>query len=118
MKTTRLDKNRVAAANLASRELEITRNEFNSSLTAPGALAAANFVLNPHPLPGQSAGADLKVDGDSVHGQAQCRVAASRNRSKQLRRWRSHYLPNACRERRGFVAQHGHGSSRRRPTQC
>lgn len=63
MKTARLDKNRVAATNLAARELEITRNEFKSSSAAPGALATANYVVNPHALPGQTSGAALKVDG-------------------------------------------------------
>jgi prepilin-type N-terminal cleavage/methylation domain-containing protein len=62
MKTARLDKNRVAAANLASRELEIVRNEFNASLTGPTTLAAANYVVNPHPLPGGTAGSPLLVD--------------------------------------------------------
>jgi type II secretory pathway pseudopilin PulG len=63
MKTARLDKNRVAAANLAARELEITRNEFNDSAVSPTALAAIPVVVNPHALPGQTAGADLQVDG-------------------------------------------------------
>jgi prepilin-type N-terminal cleavage/methylation domain-containing protein len=63
MKTARLDKNRAAATNLASRELEITRNEFKGSNAGPAALAAANYVVNPHPLPGQTAGTALLVDG-------------------------------------------------------
>jgi prepilin-type N-terminal cleavage/methylation domain-containing protein len=62
MKTARLDKNRVAAANLASREAEIVRNEFNASLTGPTTLAATNYVVNPHPLPGGTVGNPLYVD--------------------------------------------------------
>jgi prepilin-type N-terminal cleavage/methylation domain-containing protein len=63
MKTARTDKNRVAAANLAARELEITRNEFNSGNGSPAALAAQNQVVDPHPLPGGTAGQPLRVDG-------------------------------------------------------
>jgi len=63
LKTARTDKNRVAAANLAARELEISRNEFNSTTSGPTALAAQNQVVNPHPLPGGTAGNPLKVDG-------------------------------------------------------
>jgi prepilin-type N-terminal cleavage/methylation domain-containing protein len=63
MKTARTDKNRVAAANLAARELEITRNEFNSTAGSPAALAAQNQVVDPHPLPGGTAGSPLLVDG-------------------------------------------------------
>jgi len=62
LKTARLDKNRVAAANLAARELEISRNEFNASLSGPTTLAAQNQVTNPHPLPGGTAGSNLLVD--------------------------------------------------------
>ena len=40
LKTARLDKNRVAAANLASREAEIARNEFYASAGGPTTLAA------------------------------------------------------------------------------
>jgi prepilin-type N-terminal cleavage/methylation domain-containing protein len=61
VKTTRQNRNRVAAANLASRELEITRNAFYSKNTGPRAIQAG-LVLNPNPLPGGAAGQTLNVD--------------------------------------------------------
>jgi prepilin-type N-terminal cleavage/methylation domain-containing protein len=63
MQSTRTSRNRLQASSLASREMEILRNEFKSSSTTALALGAANLVTNPHPLPGGTAGADLKVDG-------------------------------------------------------
>ena len=62
MNTGRLDRNRVAAANLAARELEIVRNEFNATATGPMTVAAQNYVTNPNPLPGGTAGQPLVVD--------------------------------------------------------
>ena len=47
-------KERSAAANLAAREIEITRNWFHSSDTAPAAVIAAGDVTNGNPLPGQT----------------------------------------------------------------
>jgi prepilin-type N-terminal cleavage/methylation domain-containing protein len=63
MQTTRSSRNRLQASSLASREMEILRNEFNSSPTAALAIGAANQVTNPHPLPGGTAGAALSIDG-------------------------------------------------------
>jgi prepilin-type N-terminal cleavage/methylation domain-containing protein len=60
---TRLDKNRVAASNLAARELEIVRNQFNASSAGPTTIAGTPSVSNPDPLPGGTAGDDLQVDG-------------------------------------------------------
>lgn len=62
MRTTNGDRNHVAAANLAARELEISRNEFQSSATALTTFAAGTLVTNPHPLPGQTVGNPLVVD--------------------------------------------------------
>jgi len=59
---TRLNKDRVAAANLASRELEIARNVFNASSTGPITIAADLDVTNGYPLPGGTAGSPLVVD--------------------------------------------------------
>ena len=63
MSVTREDRARVQATNLAARELEIVRNEFGSSKTAPTTLGAVSEVTNPHPLPGGSAGQPLNLDG-------------------------------------------------------
>lgn len=60
-----LNRNRVAAANLAAREIDIVRDEFSRSSTAPVTVANAGTVLNPHPLPTQASGQPLKVDGTS-----------------------------------------------------
>jgi len=63
MTVTRDDRARVQASNLAARELEIVRNEFGASKTAPTTLAATSQVTNPHPLPGGTAGQPLDLDG-------------------------------------------------------
>src|SRR6478735_7914418 len=53
LKSTRSDRNRIQASTLAARELEITRNEFFAqSGGGPDALAANDYLVNPHPLPG------------------------------------------------------------------
>lgn len=57
------NRSRIAAANLAAREIDIVREEFTRSLTAPATLAAAGTVVNPHPLPDQVVGAPLEIDG-------------------------------------------------------
>ena len=54
-------KERAAAANLATREMELVRNWFHSSDTAPADLMAAGDVTNADPLPGQTGPA--VVDG-------------------------------------------------------
>ncbi len=59
---TRLDKDRVAASNLAARELEIVRNQFNASSTGPLTVAADLDVTNGYPLPGGTVGSSLVVD--------------------------------------------------------
>jgi prepilin-type N-terminal cleavage/methylation domain-containing protein len=62
--TTRNDRNRVAAATLAQRELEIVRNQFYNAQQGQGPTTiAVNQVTNPSPLPGGTAGQPLKVDG-------------------------------------------------------
>lgn len=63
MKTSRADQNRVAAANLAARELEIVRNAFRSSNSQALAIAGDAEVVNPNPLPGGTAGEPLELDG-------------------------------------------------------
>ena len=62
LKTARLDKNRVAAANLAAREAEIARNEFYATAGGPMTLAATSTVVNPHQFAGGTAGGPLNVD--------------------------------------------------------
>lgn len=59
------NRSRVAASNLASRELDLVRQEFAADSTAPVALANAGLVTDPHPLAGGSAGSPLVVDGTS-----------------------------------------------------
>jgi type II secretory pathway pseudopilin PulG len=61
--STRDDRNRVQAANLAARELEIVRNDFGATTTGPATLGATSTVTNPHPLPGGTSGQPLKIDG-------------------------------------------------------
>jgi prepilin-type N-terminal cleavage/methylation domain-containing protein len=56
-------KERAAAANLATREMELVRNLFHSADTAPAALMTTGDVTNADPLPGQSGPA--VVDGVS-----------------------------------------------------
>lgn len=60
---TREDRARIQATNLAARELEIVRNEFGSSKTAPTTIGATSQVINPHKLPGGTAGQPLDLDG-------------------------------------------------------
>jgi prepilin-type N-terminal cleavage/methylation domain-containing protein len=55
---------RVQAANLAARELEIDRNEFNASAAGPVTLGATSTVSNPHNLLSTATpGAPLVIDG-------------------------------------------------------
>lgn len=58
---TRADRNRVAAANLAARELEVVRRDFTSPVKGPQTIVL-NQVVNPTPLPGGTAGQPLVVD--------------------------------------------------------
>ncbi len=60
--TTRSDRNRVAASDLAARELEITRNTFTGSASGPSTVAATTQVVNGNPLPGGIVGQPLVVD--------------------------------------------------------
>ncbi len=53
--TTRLDRNRVQAANLAAREIEATRSEFANAGDGATTLGNSGTVTNPHPLPAGSA---------------------------------------------------------------
>lgn len=54
---------RIAAANLAAREIDLVREEFLRSDTAPSEIADAGMVTNPHPLDGGTAGNPLELDG-------------------------------------------------------
>ncbi len=61
---TQEDRARVQASNLAARELEIVRNQFGSSKTAPTTIGADSQVVNPNPLnPAALTGAPLDLDG-------------------------------------------------------
>jgi prepilin-type N-terminal cleavage/methylation domain-containing protein len=53
---------RIAAANLAAREIDLVREEFLRTDLAPVTIADAGTLTNPHPLDGQTAGQPLRVD--------------------------------------------------------
>ena len=57
------NRGRVAAANLAAREIDLVRDEFAQIETAPVNIANAGTVTNPHPLAGGTAGNPLVLDG-------------------------------------------------------
>ncbi len=57
------NRSRVAAANLAAREVDILREEFSRSADAPMNIANQGTVTNPHPLASGVAGQPLRVDG-------------------------------------------------------
>ncbi|WP_315095265.1 type II secretion system protein [uncultured Cellulomonas sp.] len=57
------NRSRIAAANLAAREIDLVREEFAATKTGPVNLAAAGYVVNPHPLSGGTAGQPLTIDG-------------------------------------------------------
>lgn len=57
------NRSRVAAANLAARELDIVREEFTRDKNAPAGVADQGTVANPHQLTGQAQGQPLTVDG-------------------------------------------------------
>jgi type II secretory pathway pseudopilin PulG len=59
MKTVRSDRSRVAASDLAARELEISRNTFTGSASGPSLITDAT---NPDPLSGGTAGQPLVID--------------------------------------------------------
>ncbi len=62
--STRQDRNRIQAASLASRELEIVRQEFqDKNIDGPSLIGDAGTVVNPHPLKSQIAGNPLTIDG-------------------------------------------------------
>lgn len=56
-------RSRTAAASLAAREIDLIREEFGGSTTAPLDIADDGVVVNEHPLPGQTAGQALRIDG-------------------------------------------------------
>jgi prepilin-type N-terminal cleavage/methylation domain-containing protein len=60
LQVSKSSRQRVAAANLAARELEIVRNKFSSSDAAALAIAATSSVTDPNPLVGVGAS---NVDG-------------------------------------------------------
>jgi prepilin-type N-terminal cleavage/methylation domain-containing protein len=57
------NRSRIAASNLAAREIDIVRSQFFSTTTSPLAIASAGAQTNPDPLDGQTAGQPLVVDG-------------------------------------------------------
>lgn len=57
------NRSRIAAANLASRELEIVRQTFTATDAGPLNIANAGTVTNPDPLGNGTAGQPLVVDG-------------------------------------------------------
>jgi hypothetical protein len=57
------NRSRIAASNLAAREIDMVRDEFSRTDTSALAIAAAGTLINPHPLDGQVSGAPLQVDG-------------------------------------------------------
>ncbi|MBV9096717.1 MAG: prepilin-type N-terminal cleavage/methylation domain-containing protein [Frankiaceae bacterium] len=59
--TSRTDRNRVAAAGLAARELDITRDAFSSNALGPRSVVEGQ-VVNPDPLPGGAAGQAIVVN--------------------------------------------------------
>lgn len=61
LRTTRSNRGRVAAANLAARELEIVRGQFSSPALGPKTIQLGQ-VVDPSPLPGGVAGQPLVVD--------------------------------------------------------
>src|SRR4051794_26306768 len=65
IKTSQNDRQRVAASNLAQREIENARNLFGTSDTAALALGASGTVTNPTPYPSGTVGTDSVVDGSS-----------------------------------------------------
>jgi prepilin-type N-terminal cleavage/methylation domain-containing protein len=61
---TQEDRARVQASNLAARELEIVRNQFGASKTAPTTIGANSLLVNPNPLnPAAPTGSPLDLDG-------------------------------------------------------
>lgn len=57
------NRNRVAAANLAAREIEYVREQFMATSSGPLDVAHAGVVTNAHPLAGGAAGSPLVLDG-------------------------------------------------------
>ncbi len=57
------NRNRVAAANLAAREIDLVREQFGASDSGPIDVANEGLRVNPHPLTGGTAGQPLVVDG-------------------------------------------------------
>jgi Tfp pilus assembly protein PilV len=65
IRTSQNDRQRVAASNLAQREIENSRNLFGTSDAAALALGASGTVTNPTPYPSGTPGTDSVVDGSS-----------------------------------------------------
>lgn len=61
LRTTRSNRSRVAAANLAAREIEIVRGQFASPSLGPKTVDLGQ-VIDPNPLPGGTVGQPLVVD--------------------------------------------------------
>ncbi|MDM7831227.1 type IV pilus modification PilV family protein [Cellulomonas edaphi] len=57
------NRSRVAAANLASREIDLTREQFAASDTGPLDIANGGTMVNQHPLAGGTAGQPIMIDG-------------------------------------------------------
>lgn len=56
------NRSRVAASNLAAREIDLVREQFDASITGPKDVVAAGVVINPHSF--GPAGTPLIVDGN------------------------------------------------------
>lgn len=65
IRTSTNDRQRVAASNLAQREIENSRNLFGTSDAAAIALGSSGTVSNPTPYPSGAVGTDSVVDGSS-----------------------------------------------------
>ncbi len=104
-------KQRSAAANLATREVEVVRNWFHSSDTAPLAVMAAGDTTNGSPLPGQTGAARGRQR--PLHRHAHRQLAGRGCGSERLRRRGRRQLPERRGPRRGDLAEHGRGPARR-----
>ena len=57
------NRSRIAASNLAAREVDMVRDQFHRDTDQPTVIAKLGTVVNPNPLAGGTAGQPLVVDG-------------------------------------------------------